>query len=96
MYYDAQCHGVVLVRHLSDLNDSPFHPDFIQRYVNHLLNESVSKQFSAFYHGVHRVCDSNALMVSAWGLSDFVHRDKYAHTNAINNSFNLAVSSRRN
>ena len=38
--------------------------EFVSLYVDHLLNKSIEKQFSAFYYGFHIVCDSNALIVS--------------------------------
>ncbi|KAI0216958.1 putative E3 ubiquitin-protein ligase HECTD2 [Lamellibrachia satsuma] len=38
--------------------------DYVQRYVNFLLNQCIYNQFKAFYHGFHSVCASNALIVS--------------------------------
>ncbi|CAL8258970.1 unnamed protein product [Lota lota] len=37
--------------------------EYVQLYIEHLLNRCVSRQFSAFYHGFHSVCASNALML---------------------------------
>ncbi|XP_035672517.1 probable E3 ubiquitin-protein ligase HECTD2 [Branchiostoma floridae] len=37
--------------------------EFVQSYVNWLLNESIYHQFSAFYYGFHGVCASNALLL---------------------------------
>ncbi|XP_053548302.1 probable E3 ubiquitin-protein ligase HECTD2 [Bombina bombina] len=37
--------------------------EYVQLYVDFLLNKSIYKQFSAFYHGFHSVCSSNALML---------------------------------
>ena len=38
--------------------------EYVQLYVDFLLNKSIYKQFAAFYYGFHSVCASNALMVS--------------------------------
>lgn len=38
--------------------------EYVQLYIDFLLNKSIQKQFAAFYHGFHRVCSSDALMVS--------------------------------
>nr|XP_039250042.1 probable E3 ubiquitin-protein ligase HECTD2 [Styela clava] len=35
--------------------------EYIQHYLNWLINKSVYRQFSAFYEGFHTVCDSSAL-----------------------------------
>ncbi|XP_028825810.1 probable E3 ubiquitin-protein ligase HECTD2 [Denticeps clupeoides] len=37
--------------------------EYVHLYVDFLLNKSIYKQFAAFYHGFHSVCDSNALML---------------------------------
>ncbi|KAI8512583.1 putative E3 ubiquitin-protein ligase HTD2 [Branchiostoma belcheri] len=37
--------------------------EFVQSYVNWILNESIYHQFSAFYYGFHGVCASNALLL---------------------------------
>ncbi|TKS65526.1 putative E3 ubiquitin-protein ligase HECTD2 [Collichthys lucidus] len=37
--------------------------EYVQLYVDFLLNKSISKQFAAFYHGFHSVCASDALML---------------------------------
>ncbi|XP_043912584.1 probable E3 ubiquitin-protein ligase HECTD2 [Protopterus annectens] len=37
--------------------------EYVQLYVDFLLNKSIYKQFAAFYHGFHSVCASNALML---------------------------------
>uniref|UniRef100_A0A6I8PPS1 Probable E3 ubiquitin-protein ligase HECTD2 n=1 Tax=Xenopus tropicalis TaxID=8364 RepID=A0A6I8PPS1_XENTR len=37
--------------------------EYVQLYVDFLLNKSIYKQFSAFYYGFHSVCASNALML---------------------------------
>ncbi|KAK7945016.1 hypothetical protein WMY93_000744 [Mugilogobius chulae] len=37
--------------------------EYVQLYVDFLLNKSMSKQFAAFYHGFHSVCASDALML---------------------------------
>lgn len=39
-------------------------PEYVQLYVDFLLNKSIYRQFAAFYHGFHSVCASDALMVS--------------------------------
>jgi len=44
--------------------------EFVSLYVNHLLNESIEKQFTAFYYGFHSVSDSNALTVSPLCLQE--------------------------
>ncbi|GAB5578606.1 probable E3 ubiquitin-protein ligase HECTD2 isoform X1 [Prionailurus iriomotensis] len=36
--------------------------EYVQLYVDFLLNKSIYKQFAAFYYGFHSVCASNALM----------------------------------
>ncbi|EMP36165.1 Putative E3 ubiquitin-protein ligase HECTD2 [Chelonia mydas] len=38
--------------------------EYVQLYVDFILNKSIYKQFAAFYYGFHSVCDSYALM---WG-----------------------------
>ncbi|XP_067858580.1 probable E3 ubiquitin-protein ligase HECTD2 [Heptranchias perlo] len=37
--------------------------EYVQLYIDFLLNKSVYKQFAAFYYGFHSVCASNALML---------------------------------
>jgi len=37
--------------------------EYVQMYVDFLLNGSIYRQFQAFYHGFHSVCASNALIV---------------------------------
>ncbi|XP_061545258.1 probable E3 ubiquitin-protein ligase HECTD2 isoform X2 [Phycodurus eques] len=37
--------------------------EYVQLYVDFLLNKSIYKQFAAFYHGFHSVCASDALML---------------------------------
>ncbi|XP_067466935.1 probable E3 ubiquitin-protein ligase HECTD2 isoform X1 [Thunnus thynnus] len=37
--------------------------EYVQLYVDLLLNKSIYKQFAAFYHGFHSVCASDALML---------------------------------
>ncbi|KAJ4921946.1 hypothetical protein JOQ06_021717 [Pogonophryne albipinna] len=37
--------------------------EYVQLYVDFLLNKSIYKQFAAFFHGFHSVCASDALMV---------------------------------
>ncbi|KAL2083351.1 hypothetical protein ACEWY4_021124 [Coilia grayii] len=37
--------------------------EYVQLYVDFLLNKSIYKQFAAFYYGFHGVCASDALML---------------------------------
>ncbi|TRY69835.1 hypothetical protein DNTS_012933 [Danionella cerebrum] len=37
--------------------------EYVQLYIEFLLNKSIYRQFAAFYHGFHSVCASNALML---------------------------------
>ncbi|KAK3590225.1 hypothetical protein CHS0354_041290 [Potamilus streckersoni] len=37
--------------------------EYVDRYVNWILNESIYPHFQAFYHGFHTVCASNALIM---------------------------------
>ncbi|ELU04155.1 hypothetical protein CAPTEDRAFT_93626 [Capitella teleta] len=37
--------------------------EYVQLYVDFLLNRSMRSQFQAFYHGFHSVCASNALIM---------------------------------
>ncbi|XP_015227294.1 PREDICTED: probable E3 ubiquitin-protein ligase HECTD2 [Cyprinodon variegatus] len=37
--------------------------EYVQLYIDFLLNKSIYKQFAAFYHGFHSVCASDALML---------------------------------
>ncbi|XP_064600121.1 probable E3 ubiquitin-protein ligase HECTD2 [Liolophura sinensis] len=37
--------------------------DYVQRYVDYVLNKAIFQQFQAFYHGFHSVCASNALIM---------------------------------
>jgi len=43
---------------------SLFSVEYVQKYVEYLLNGAIYRQFEAFYHGFHSVCASNALIVS--------------------------------
>ena len=38
--------------------------EYVNLYVDYLLNRSIYQQFASFYHGFHSVCASNALIVS--------------------------------
>jgi hypothetical protein len=38
--------------------------EYVDLYVDYILNQSIYRQFAAFYHGFHSVCASNALIVS--------------------------------
>ena len=38
--------------------------EYVNIYVDYLLNKAIYRQFQAFYHGFHSVCASNALIVS--------------------------------
>ncbi|XP_024064369.1 probable E3 ubiquitin-protein ligase HECTD2 isoform X3 [Terrapene carolina triunguis] len=46
--------------------------EYVQLYVDFILNKSIYKQFAAFYYGFHSVCDSYALMCSASKCYDFL------------------------
>ncbi|KAF5894153.1 putative E3 ubiquitin-protein ligase HECTD2, partial [Clarias magur] len=37
--------------------------EYVQLYIDFLLNKLIYRQFAAFYHGFHSVCASNALML---------------------------------
>ncbi|KAK3710761.1 hypothetical protein QZH41_005390 [Actinostola sp. cb2023] len=37
--------------------------EYVNLYVDYLLNKSMYQQFAAFYHGFHSVCASNALIM---------------------------------
>ncbi|XP_060794939.1 probable E3 ubiquitin-protein ligase HECTD2 isoform X2 [Neoarius graeffei] len=37
--------------------------EYVQLYIDFLLNKFIYRQFAAFYHGFHSVCASNALML---------------------------------
>nr|XP_006006375.1 PREDICTED: probable E3 ubiquitin-protein ligase HECTD2 [Latimeria chalumnae] len=37
--------------------------EYVQLYIDFLLNKAIYKQFAAFYYGFHSVCASNALML---------------------------------
>ncbi|XP_015194984.1 probable E3 ubiquitin-protein ligase HECTD2 [Lepisosteus oculatus] len=37
--------------------------EYVQLYIDFLLNKSIYNQFAAFYYGFHSVCASNALML---------------------------------
>lgn len=54
-------------------------PEYVQLYVDFLLNKSICKQFAAFYHGFHSVCASDALMVSWVIHSHFVRVMRNSH-----------------
>ncbi|KAK1905156.1 putative E3 ubiquitin-protein ligase HECTD2, partial [Dissostichus eleginoides] len=41
----------------------PNRKEYVQLYVDFLLNKSIYKQFAAFFHGFHSVCASDALML---------------------------------
>lgn len=41
-----------------------FFSEYVNLYVDYLLNKSIYQQFASFYHGFHSVCASNALIVS--------------------------------
>ena len=38
--------------------------EYVNLYLDYLLNKSIYQQFASFYHGFHSVCASNALIVS--------------------------------
>lgn len=38
--------------------------EYVDLYVDYLLNKSIYEQFKAFYEGFHSVCASNAMIVS--------------------------------
>ena len=42
-----------------------FSPEYVDLYVDYILNKSIYRQFTAFYRGFHSVCASNALIVSS-------------------------------
>lgn len=63
----SACIGV----HVVTTNLYPNAAEFVSLYVNHLLNESIEKQFTAFYYGFHSVSDSNALTVSPLCLQEW-------------------------
>ncbi|XP_013916108.1 PREDICTED: probable E3 ubiquitin-protein ligase HECTD2 [Thamnophis sirtalis] len=46
--------------------------EYVQLYVDFLLNKSIYKQFAAFYYGFHSVCASYALMELAHGLNELL------------------------
>uniref|UniRef100_A0A8C6NUT7 HECT-type E3 ubiquitin transferase n=1 Tax=Nothobranchius furzeri TaxID=105023 RepID=A0A8C6NUT7_NOTFU len=46
--------------------------EYVQLYIDFLLNKSIYTQFAAFYHGFHSVCASDALMVSLQGVCECV------------------------
>jgi E3 ubiquitin-protein ligase HECTD2 len=37
--------------------------EYVNLYIDFLLNKSIYKQFKAFYEGFHNVCASNAMIV---------------------------------
>ncbi|XP_076154126.1 putative E3 ubiquitin-protein ligase HECTD2 [Alosa pseudoharengus] len=37
--------------------------EYVQLYIDFLLNKSIEKPFAAFYHGFHSVCASDAIML---------------------------------
>lgn len=37
--------------------------EFVELYIDFLLNKSIFEQFKAFYYGFHSVCASNAMIV---------------------------------
>ena len=37
--------------------------EYVDLYVDYILNKSIYRQFAAFYHGFHSVCASNALIM---------------------------------
>lgn len=45
--------------------------DYVDLYVDHILNKSIQAQFNAFYYGFHSVCASNALIVRI-NICDFM------------------------
>lgn len=40
-----------------------FFAEYVQLYVDFLLNKSIYRQFAAFFYGFHSVCASDALLV---------------------------------
>lgn len=51
--------------------------EYVQLYVDFLLNKSIQKQFAAFYRGFHSVCSSDALMVSPVHVRVLSHISTY-------------------
>ncbi|KAI3388995.1 hypothetical protein SNEBB_006649 [Seison nebaliae] len=37
--------------------------EFVELYINYMMNKGIQNQFKAFYHGFHSVCASNALLL---------------------------------
>ena len=54
--------------------------EFVQLYIDFLLNKSIYRQFAAFYHGFHSVCSSDALMVRAWMTLGLWETFEFLHT----------------
>merc|ERR1712098_196519 len=40
--------------------------EYVDLYVEYLLNNSIAKQFDSFKHGFHLVCDGRALKLFRW------------------------------
>ncbi len=59
--------------------------EYVNLYVDFLLNKSIYKQFKAFYHGFHSVCASNAVIVK---LIKFIKKLKF---NLIIKNLNLKL-----
>ena len=54
-----------------------FVSEYVNLYVDYLLNRSIYQQFASFYHGFHSVCASNALIVStSFTLPGLLHKGR--------------------
>ncbi|VDI02211.1 E3 ubiquitin-protein ligase HECTD2 [Mytilus galloprovincialis] len=52
--------------------------EYVQLYVDWVLNRSIYPQFQAFYHGFHSVCASNALIVEAEDIPELSEKYQIA------------------
>ena len=59
--------------------------EYVDLYVDWMLNKSIYSQFKAFYHGFHTVCASNALIVSYLYSVDKMYEPRHEISNNLCN-----------
>ena len=57
--------------------------EYVDLYVDWMLNKSIYSQFKAFYHGFHTVCASNALIVSDLNSVDKICEPRHEISNKL-------------
>nr|XP_006117511.1 probable E3 ubiquitin-protein ligase HECTD2 isoform X2 [Pelodiscus sinensis] len=70
--------------------------EYVQLYVDFILNKSIYKQFAEFYYGFHSVCDSYALMYerghwTGWARALRHTKNSFSYVWLVNLSHKLSI-----